>query len=417
MNGSDDILASFMAVTGGTEENALQMLEATDFQLQDAIDLFFAVGGNSHSHQDATEQQSEAHETATAEVRPPLPTKVERLYDPVQVSGGSTWFPEYHHGEGMMGMSGPLGARSNPRTIVDVFRHSEAGPSGDQGGDRLASMFEPPRDLLFKGSFEEAKAYASANGRWLILNIQNTAEFASHQLNRDTWRDGGVQALVSSSFVLFQVYDVSEEGQLLVEFYQCNHIPAILVVDPITGAQMRSWSGFLGPVALVEALMPFIDTSFSDPGAARLASRRKLVSNQNGVEKGDQRMKGQEFSGASENKIEIMEAEKDVMAETKGETLGHSAVVALPPEPAAPEGFRVAIRLPDGSRIQRRFPTQSSVQSLYDWCDHSFASSEAAGGKAFVLSEARPGGQELKNKEESLATAGVKDAMLVMKWI
>jgi hypothetical protein len=405
MNGSDDILASFMAVTGGTEENALQMLEATDFQLQDAIDLFFAVGGNSHITE---EQQSEKHAKATAEVRAPLPAKVERLYDPVQVSGGS--FSEYHHSEreGMMGMSGPLGTRSNPTTIVDVFRRSEAGPSGDRGGDRLASMFEPPRDLLFKGRFEEAKAYAAANSRWLIVNIQNTAEFASHQLNRDTWRDGGVEALVSSSFVLFQVYDVSEEGQMLVEFYQCNHIPAIMVVDPITGAQMRSWSGFLGPVALIEALMPFIDTSFLDPGAARLASRRKLVSNQNRAENGDQRMKGHAFSGASEDKIEIMEAEKVEMVERKSEK-------TLPPEPAAPEGFRVAIRLPDGSRIQRRFPTQSSVQSLYDWC--GVASPEAAGGRAFVLSEARTGGQELKNIEESLATAGVKDAMLVMKWI
>lgn len=37
-----------------------------------------------------------------------------------------------------------------------------------------------------------------------IVNLQRTSEFASYQLNRDTWRNDMVQALVTNNFVFFQ---------------------------------------------------------------------------------------------------------------------------------------------------------------------------------------------------------------------
>jgi hypothetical protein len=45
---------------------------------------------------------------------------------------------------------------------------ASAGGSGSGQSNRLASMFEPPRDLLFNGNFEEAKAYAASQGKWLV---------------------------------------------------------------------------------------------------------------------------------------------------------------------------------------------------------------------------------------------------------
>ena len=74
-------------------------------------------------------------------------------------------------------------------------------------------MFEPPRALIFNGTFEEAKAAASGAGHWLLLNLQSPSQFASHQWNRDVWRDSTVAALVAENFVLYQVYDVVEEAQ------------------------------------------------------------------------------------------------------------------------------------------------------------------------------------------------------------
>ena len=77
------------------------------------------------------------------------------------------------------------------------------------------------------------------------MNLQSTSQFASHQLNRDTWRDSTVHALVESSFVLFQTYDVTDEGQKLLTFYRAYEVPATIVVDPVTGAPMRHWTGFM----------------------------------------------------------------------------------------------------------------------------------------------------------------------------
>lgn len=108
-----------------------------------------------------------------------------------------------------------------------------------------------------------------------ILNIQSTSQFASHQLNRDTWRDPGIHALIQSSFVLYQVFDITDLGQKLVTFYKVFEIPTILVIDPVTGAPMRQWTGFISAEKLGEELAPFLDTSFSDPGAARLAASMK----------------------------------------------------------------------------------------------------------------------------------------------
>jgi hypothetical protein len=42
----DDPVAAFLAVTGATEAQAVQMLEATNYSLQDAVELFFAAGGD-----------------------------------------------------------------------------------------------------------------------------------------------------------------------------------------------------------------------------------------------------------------------------------------------------------------------------------------------------------------------------------
>lgn len=38
-----------------------------------------------------------------------------------------------------------------------------------------------------------------------LLNMQSSNQFASHQLNRDTWRNDMVKSLVQNNFVFFQV--------------------------------------------------------------------------------------------------------------------------------------------------------------------------------------------------------------------
>lgn len=78
-----------------------------------------------------------------------------------------------------------------------------------------------------------------------LVNVQSTSEFASHQLNRDTWGNTTLKELVKGSFVLFQAYDITEDGQKLSTFYKLYEVPSILVLDPLTGAPMKQWTGFV----------------------------------------------------------------------------------------------------------------------------------------------------------------------------
>lgn len=49
-----------------------------------------------------------------------------------------------------------------------------------------------------------------------LVNVQSNAEFASHQLNRDTWRDETLVSIVEGSFVFLQVCAVSSQERALL---------------------------------------------------------------------------------------------------------------------------------------------------------------------------------------------------------
>lgn len=70
---------------------------------------------------------------------------------------------------------------------------------------RLEDLFRPPCDLLFLGSFLEAREYAKNINRWLLVNVQNQQEFACQILNRDIWSNQQVREIVKDHFVLLQV--------------------------------------------------------------------------------------------------------------------------------------------------------------------------------------------------------------------
>ncbi len=46
-----------------------------------------------------------------------------------------------------------------------------------------------PAGLAFVGTFEEARAAARRERRWLLVHVHKEEEFKSWTLNRDVWRD------------------------------------------------------------------------------------------------------------------------------------------------------------------------------------------------------------------------------------
>lgn len=52
----------------------------------------------------------------------------------------------------------------------------------------------------------QVKSIAQSKQKWLLVNIQEEAEFECQMMNRDTWSDEGVKSIVRSHFILWQVY-------------------------------------------------------------------------------------------------------------------------------------------------------------------------------------------------------------------
>ena len=73
-------------------------------------------------------------------------------------------------------------------------RDQQSGPSSCQSNSSWSFLndddeieISPPFELMFKGSFEQAKSEALCQGKWLIVNIQSTTDLNSYQLDMDTW--------------------------------------------------------------------------------------------------------------------------------------------------------------------------------------------------------------------------------------
>lgn len=70
---------------------------------------------------------------------------------------------------------------------------------------RLSDMFAAPIHIMHTaGGFQGARTMAKDSKRWLLVNIQRDAEFASHALNRDVWRDELVENLIREGFIFWQ---------------------------------------------------------------------------------------------------------------------------------------------------------------------------------------------------------------------
>ena len=149
-------------------------------------------------------------------------------------------------GTGMMGMMGMGGMDLGMATAL-------------ADAQKVDWMFPPPEKVMFHGSFAEAREACKAHGRWLLVNIQRVTEFASHQLNRDTWSNETVETLLSSQLLLWQQHEKSAEGARYCKNYElAEHArPHIAIVDPRTSQKIKEWTGFVDAQDLVAELLAF----------------------------------------------------------------------------------------------------------------------------------------------------------------
>jgi UBX domain-containing protein 7 len=109
--------------------------------------------------------------------------------------------------------------------------------------------------------------------RWALVNIQNREEFASQQLNRDTWSDTSVRQAVQKhvcgvdtlhcqttpyaafallQYLLWQQAITSVAAQEYCSRYgiHVSALPHIGLLDPRTGELLHTWQAFVAPTEL-----------------------------------------------------------------------------------------------------------------------------------------------------------------------
>ncbi|CAI9093166.1 OLC1v1028598C1 [Oldenlandia corymbosa var. corymbosa] len=240
----------------------------------------------------------------------------------------------------------------------DYAAQLDAGSSATQND---SSLFPPPADLMFSGLFDDAIRAARSQNKWLLVNLQHNENLASLELDRDTWNHKTVVEFVKSSFifwreVVYPYYDASE-GFKVCRFYkqQQESLPAIMVIEPMTGALIRNLTGMVPPEHLLEKLLEYTESSPLEYLINLSRKRNKLPESNNPVVVEDHGTEEETDEDAADDDDEVTE-------------LGFPA---LPEEPNIDDAklvCRIGFRLPDGRRIQRRFLRSDPVQLLWSFC-------------------------------------------------
>ncbi|CAE7473857.1 PUX7 [Symbiodinium sp. KB8] len=120
-----------------------------------------------------------------------------------------------------------------------------------------------------------AKAMGQSANKWVIANLQDPSTFECHMLNRDTWKDEGVGALLSEHFMLWQQNHDHADAQRVISLYmlpESVEYPVLLIIDPVTGAELHRSCGMVEPQAMISKLLKFLEqhkAPIPDPAPAQ----------------------------------------------------------------------------------------------------------------------------------------------------
>ncbi|AQK47129.1 Plant UBX domain-containing protein 7 [Zea mays] len=424
----ETLVSSFIEITAGqTLETATQFLQMTSWHLEEALQLFYIDGEAAHTAAHSVDPSpAAAAPSALAaaagveeamrfapppaaalgdamshgfgvreddDVRAPLPVKRETLY-----------------GEGIVSVMRP-NASAAFRNFEQEARQSAVWDSeqnvASSSGDNLASLYRPPFPLMFNGSFDKAKLEASSLDKWLLINLQSTEEFSSHMVYYDT-----------------------SEGRKVCTYYHLVSMPAILLIDPVTGQKVHAWNGMVHPDRLLEDLLPYLDKGPKGHHAAQPQKRPRKVDQEAStgkqgkiaVEDEDEEL-ARAIAASLEVVIEASDASDDDMAEAEPEEENEPSLNIkpdYPPLPEEPKGSRellcrVAIRLPNNQRIQRNFLHTDPIKLLWSFCAPQVEDGEK---RAFHFVQAIPGAsQKLQfGSDLTFRKAGLANSMINLLW-
>ncbi|XP_031548751.1 UBX domain-containing protein 7-like isoform X2 [Actinia tenebrosa] len=252
------LIAEFINVTGVNRDRAKSLLDATNGNLEMAIEMHFDSCTTENQASSSLVQDGAIESSASSSRSDLHPNMEDNVRAPIPQTRGILVEEPY---------SSFSNRKRTSRSVFDAFRDFQAearqqeleaaGEAGASKRKTLEDLFRPPIDLLHKGTFETAKTSGQQQSKWLLVNVQDVKEFRCQQLNRDVWSNEQVRKMIREHFVLWQVYKDTDEGERFIQFYHVSSFPYLAVVDPRTGEKLMNW-GFMDASAFCENATEFI---------------------------------------------------------------------------------------------------------------------------------------------------------------
>ncbi|KAH0928819.1 hypothetical protein HID58_014546 [Brassica napus] len=279
----------------------------------------------------------------------------------------------------------------------------------------------PPLRFLFEGSFDEAKSASSQENLWLLVNLQSTKNYASHSLDIDLWSNKVVSQAIESSIILWQVYDDTTEGQKISTFYKIESaLPVVLLIDPITGFKMRSWSGVIEAQSFIDDLMNYTNSGPHEH-IASLTRKEPVLCNETNQTSDDVVTPSGAETCSSTNCDDVVETIETktlpTHEEEEEETCFEFPVLTEEPKGDCDRSLvcSLCVRFPDGRRKQRKFLKTEPIQLLWSFCYSQMVESEK---KAFKLVQAIPGASKTLDygADATFGQSGLANSMVLVAW-
>ncbi|KAI8977203.1 hypothetical protein BDF20DRAFT_873538 [Mycotypha africana] len=480
---SEQDVIQFVEITGATPDDAQRFLEIADNNLDTAVTLYLESGGssaggggeatnqnntrpasstsstNSNSNNRAFDDETLARQLQESErdnVRAPIAPKTDilagggpSLFHPPALSSHrqqSTRPSVFNQGDSATGSVADFVSRLQADGQSSSSSPDTFGSPTTAKARRLADLFRPPFDIMFRGSFEEAKEDAKEKNKWLMINIQDPSEFSCQVLNRDLWSDPFVKDIIKASFIFLQYANTSADGVRYANYYSVRKYPHVAIIDSITGESMKVWEKSLSPTDFMMEVTEFLDhhpTAFSTTTnevankrakvskrvsdmteeeqlnaaiaaslnnskspSTQTSSRTSSVAMDEDIKLGEDKDKGKDKVPVQSEDVELEKVEADDDEDMQaGSAFDAIQPVKRDETTDMTNSTRIQLRIGDGSRIIRRFLKTDPVRYIFEFVK---ADVPGAQDQAFELVFNRT--QLIDVLDQSIAEAGLSNA-------
>ncbi|KAK0734555.1 hypothetical protein B0T26DRAFT_737191 [Lasiosphaeria miniovina] len=324
--------------------------------------------------------------------------------------------------------------------------------SGNSRATRLAELFRPPYDLISHMGWDEARDKGKDEKKWILVNLQDMADFNCQALNRDIWKDETVRSLVTENFIFLQ-YETNDPiaGQYISFYFpnqsheNPNNYPHVSIIDPRTGEQVKVWSGipFPNPADFQSQLMEFLERYSLAANSKNPVSKAKRPERVVDV---DRMTEEEMLELAMQNSLanggpsvpdvidpdELTKSGRDASSDKGKERAGSESLSATPePQQSAfariPSGrphvepqadpkttTRIQVRNPP-QRIIRRFRLDEPVSRIYEWLKAEPL--EGKEGVEFELKSMPQGADLIEQLDKTIQEAGLANATVMIEFI